>query len=96
MSETQTPPEGEESPVGALLRQMDKSEIERWINNLAHEMVLLFDRRVMIEAASRALVDAVLVDEGGLPGQQGHGGLLSRDTIAKAHAVQRILNGGGA
>lgn len=45
--------------------------------------------------ASRALVDAVLVDEGGLPGQQGHGGLLSRETIAKAHAVERLLDGGG-
>jgi len=45
-----------------------------------------------LQAAARALVDAVFADEGGQPGRMGHGGLLSRETLLKADAVRRLLD----
>ena len=45
-----------------------------------------------LRTAALALADAVMTDEGGLPGYPGHGGLLSRETIRLADTVRRICS----
>lgn len=49
-------------------------------------------RAARLEAAAKALLDAVTFDDSGAGGRGGNGGLISRDTIRKADELRLILS----